>query len=263
MILYSDYSTKFRASEEKRWRHNVTRLCRNMAIKQKEKAAEALTSDKYDDVLPPDVLKHVMKILYRGYNRQRDEVSPKAWKIALELAEEQLDKKIIPDCIIDEDEDGNQIIEWGLVDYYKKPIIQQLQEELKWESLSFKHYSDSWFACKNPLSFLCQNHYSVRNSRPDLRRSRERKCSRRSRSSFVAASSHAGSDSGGDDGGGSDDGDGQSDSYHVGTGHEARVNVVVDSQQNKSTEEPGIAARSDALAVAGFFVPFERAEVAA
>lgn len=93
-------------------------------------------------------------------------------------------------------------------------------------------------------------------------RRRERRSSSRSRSSFVAAPSHAGSDSGGDDGG-SDDGDGQSDSHHVGTGHEARVNVVVDSQQNKSIEEPGIAARSDALAVAGFFVPFERAEVAA
>ena len=84
-----------------------------------------------------------------------------------------------------------------------------------------------------------------------------------SRSSFVAASSHAGSDSGSDDGGGSDDGDGQSDSHHVGTGHEARVDFGVDSQQNKSIEKPGIAARSDALAVAGFFVPSERAEVAA
>ncbi len=94
-------------------------------------------------------------------------------------------------------------------------------------------------------------------------RRRERRSSRRSRSSFVAASSHAGSDSGSDDGGGSDDGDGQSDSHHVGTGHEARVDFGVDSQQNKSIEKPGIAARSDALAVAGFFVPSERAEAAA
>ncbi|WP_168170126.1 hypothetical protein [Pyramidobacter sp. C12-8] len=93
---------------------------------------------------------------------------------------------------------------------------------------------------------------------------RERRSSRRSRSSFVATFSHSEADSGGGgDGSGDGDGDGQSDSHHVGTGHEARVNVVVDSQQNKSIEEPGIAARSDALAVAGFFVPFERAEVAA
>lgn len=86
--------------------------------------------------------------------------------------------------------------------------------------------------------------------------------SNRSYSSFAVASSPVGSDSGGDDGGGSDDGDGQSDSHHVGIGHEARVNFGVDFQQNKSIEEPDIAARSDALAVAGFFVPFERAEVA-
>ncbi|WP_462363921.1 hypothetical protein [Pyramidobacter porci] len=86
--------------------------------------------------------------------------------------------------------------------------------------------------------------------------------SNRSYSSFAVASSPVGSDSGGDDGGGSGDGDGQSDSHHVGIGHEARVNVVVDFQQNKSIEEPGIAARSDALAVAGFFVPFERKEAA-
>lgn len=86
--------------------------------------------------------------------------------------------------------------------------------------------------------------------------------SNRSYSSFAVASSPVGSDSGGDDGGGSDDGDGQSDSHHVGTGREARVDFGVDSQQNKSTEEPGIAARNDALAVAGFFVPFERKEAA-
>lgn len=86
--------------------------------------------------------------------------------------------------------------------------------------------------------------------------------SNRSYSSFAVASSPVGSDSGGDNGGGSDDGDGQSDSHHVGTGHEARVDFGVDFQQNKSIEEPGIAARSDASAVAGFFVPFERAEVA-
>lgn len=86
--------------------------------------------------------------------------------------------------------------------------------------------------------------------------------SNRSYSSFAVASSPVGSDSGGDDGGGSDDGDGQSDSHHVGTGHEARVNFGVDSQQNKSIEEPGIAARNDALAVAGFFVTSERKEAA-
>lgn len=86
--------------------------------------------------------------------------------------------------------------------------------------------------------------------------------SNRSYSSFAVASSPVGSDSGGDDGGGSGDGDGQSDSHHVGIGREARVNFGVDFQQNKSTEEPGIAARSNALAVAGFFVPFERKEAA-
>ncbi|WOL38878.1 hypothetical protein RAH42_06815 [Pyramidobacter sp. YE332] len=115
-------------------------------------------------------------------------------------------------------------------------------------------------AAADPMPFLRS---AVKAARAQLRRFTPVRV--RVRREAVRAHVEQGADSGGDDGGGSDDGDGdgQSDSHHVGTGHEARVNVVVDSQQNKSIEEPGIAARSDALAVAGFFVPFSRQEVAA
>lgn len=145
---------------------------------------------------------------------------------------------------------------WDVVyDKVFDAISRYAQEEHKKESF--------WRAsCKDILRAARRKKacYSVRHQSRRVRlKSRSRS---RSHSSFVAASSHAGSDPGGSSDG-SDDGDGQSDSHHVGTGHEARVDFGVDSQQNKSTEEPGIAARNDALAVAGFFVPSERAEVTA
>ncbi|WP_320794197.1 hypothetical protein [Pyramidobacter sp.] len=139
---------------------------------------------------------------------------------------------------------------WDVVyDKVFDAISRYAQEEHKKESF--------WRAsCKDILRAARRKKacYSVRHQSRRVRGNSQS----RSRSSFVAASSHAGSDSGGDDGGGSDDGDGD--------GSEADHHSVVKNLKNGIMVIRNRALRPAIMRCAQwsvFFVLFIRQEVAA